>query len=91
MRLKETVRKPMQEASYLSVENTDRYRSIMRLFYLHYENGIWLSNQEVVKKIRKDFDDTFSVCEEVTYEQWLARPTSMKVMQAFLNVFSTLL
>ena len=36
MRLKETVRKPMQEASYLSVENTDRYRPLCG-FYLHYE------------------------------------------------------
>ena len=62
-----------------------------RSFYLHYENGVWLSDLEVVEKIRKDFTDTFALCEEVTYEQWLKRPMSMKIKQAFLNVFSTLL
>ena len=37
MRIQETVRKPMTEAKYLNVDNTDRYRPIMRLFYLKYE------------------------------------------------------
>lgn len=35
MRVQETLKKPMTEAKYLNVDNTDRYRPIIRLFYLH--------------------------------------------------------
>ena len=34
MKIQETLRKPMLEAKYLNVDNTDRYRPIIRLFYL---------------------------------------------------------
>lgn len=34
MRINEKLTKPIREARYLDVENTDRYRSIVRLFYL---------------------------------------------------------
>ncbi len=55
MRLKETVRKPMHEANYLNVENSDRYRSIMRLFYLHYENlKYWLFPEEIHAELQED-------------------------------------
>ena len=37
MKIQEKMRKPMLEARYLNVENTDRYRPIIRLFYLKYE------------------------------------------------------
>lgn len=36
MKIQEKMRKPMLEAKYLNVENTDRYRPIIRLFYLKY-------------------------------------------------------
>ena len=62
-----------------------------RSFYLHYENGVWISNKEVVNEIRADFDKTFAECKEITYEEWKARPMKMKIEQAVLNVFSTLL
>ena len=29
--------KPLKEARYLNVENTDRYRPVLRLFYMNYE------------------------------------------------------
>ena len=32
MKIQEKMRKPMLEAKYLNVENTDRYRPIIRLF-----------------------------------------------------------
>ena len=38
MKIQEKMRKPMLEAKYLNVENTDRYRPIIRLFYLKYGN-----------------------------------------------------
>ena len=48
MRIQETVRKPMTEAKYLNVDNTDRYRPIIRLFYLKYEKlKYWLYQEEV--------------------------------------------
>ena len=37
MRVQEKMKKPVLEAKYLNVENTDRYRPIIRLFYLKYE------------------------------------------------------
>ena len=55
MRLKETVRKPMQEVNYLNVENSDRYRSIMRLFYLYYESlKYWMFPEEIHAELQKD-------------------------------------
>ena len=33
MKIQEKMRKPVLEAKYLNVENTDRYRPIIRLFY----------------------------------------------------------
>ena len=61
-----------------------------RSFYLHYENGVWFANQNVVSMIKKDFEDTFTECIEITYEEWKARPLSVKAKQAVLNVFSTM-
>ena len=38
MKSTETLRKPMPEAKYLNVENTDRYRFAIRLFSLNYKS-----------------------------------------------------
>ena len=55
MRIQETVRKPMTEAKYLNVDNTDRYRPIMRLFYLKYEKlKYWLYQEEVYEELKED-------------------------------------
>ena len=62
-----------------------------RSFYLHYENGVWISNHQVVEQIKKDFDATLKECKEITYEEWVRRPLKMKIEQGVLNVFSTLL
>ena len=40
MKIQEKMRKPMMEAKYLNVENTERYRPVIRLFYLKYETEI---------------------------------------------------
>ena len=37
MLVQEKLLKPIMEARYLTVENADRYRSIIRFFYLQYE------------------------------------------------------
>lgn len=75
-----------EEFGIVGTTNMD-YRS----FYLHYENGIWISNKEVINVIRKDYDDTFAQCKEITYEEWKTRPLKMKIEQAVLSIFSTLL
>lgn len=62
-----------------------------RSFYLHYENGVWIANDEVVKTMKADLDETLKQCKEITYEEWLHRPFKMKMEQAVLNIFSTLL
>ena len=62
-----------------------------RSFYLHYENGVWISDKEAIQVIKQDVLETFKVCKEVFYEEWLERPLVMKIQQAFLNMFSTLM
>lgn len=61
-----------------------------RSFYLHYENGVWVYDEEFLKKIMKDFDHTFEVSREISYEEWLNRPFKIKMVQHLLKVFSTL-
>lgn len=62
-----------------------------RSFYLHYENGVWISNREVISVIKEDIAKTLEVCKEITYEEWEKRPLIMKFQQGFLNIFSTLM
>lgn len=51
----EKLRKPMLEAKYLNVENTDRYRPIIRLFYLNYEKlKYWMYQEEVYEELKDD-------------------------------------
>lgn len=61
-----------------------------RSFYLHYENGVWIANKQVISEIKKDFEQTFAQCREISYEEWCQRPVSMQVQQTVLNLFSTL-
>lgn len=61
-----------------------------RSFYLHYENGVWLYDKEVNAAIVKDFEETFAVSREITYEEWKNRPRRRKVLQHILHLFDTL-
>lgn len=61
-----------------------------RSFYLHYENGVWLCNDAVLKDIYDDFTDTFAKSHEYKYDEWLDRPFSHKMVQPVLNLFATL-
>lgn len=62
-----------------------------RSFYLHYENGVWISDSEVIDEIKRDFQHTFDESREVTYEEWCNRPIYTKMRQSVLNMFSTLM
>ncbi len=57
--------KPLKEANYLNVDNTGRYRPILRLFYLNYEKmKYWLSQEDVYDELRKE-----AYFSDYTYEQ----------------------
>ena len=44
----------MLEAKYLNVDNTDRYRPIIRLFYLNYEKlKYWIYQEEVYEELKE--------------------------------------
>ncbi len=74
-----------ENAAIVGTINMD-YRS----FYLHYENGIWMSGKEIQADICADFHKIFSVSEEITFAQWQNRPRFYKIVQPLLNLFSTL-
>lgn len=47
--------KPVMETKYLTVENADRYRTIIRLFYLKYERlKYWMYQEEVYEELKED-------------------------------------
>lgn len=55
MKIHEKLVKPIREAKYLDVENTDRYRSIIRFFYLNYEKlKYWMYQEEVYEELAAD-------------------------------------
>lgn len=55
MKVNEKLVKPVREAKYLDVENTDRYRSIARLFYQNYEKlKYWMYQEEVYEELTED-------------------------------------
>lgn len=60
-----------------------------RSFYLHYECGVFMSEEMIIKEIKDDFNKTLKQCKEVTYEEWKSRPLALKIYQKVLNVFST--
>lgn len=62
-----------------------------RSFYLHYENAVWLTDNETLKSVEEDFINTFDESNEITYEMWLNRPLSVKAKQVFLNLFATMI
>lgn len=52
MEITEKLLKPVMETKYLSVENTDRYRTILRFFFLNYEKlKYWLYQEEIFEEL----------------------------------------
>ncbi len=55
MHVTERLTKPVSETKYLTAENVDRYRSIMRIFYENYEKlKYWLYQDEVYALMKQD-------------------------------------
>lgn len=55
MKVTEKLLKPVKETRYLTAENADRYRVIMRLFYQKYEKlKYWLYQEDVLGELTSD-------------------------------------
>lgn len=55
MNITEDLRKPITEVKYLNVDNTDRYRAIIRYFYLQYEKlRYWMYAEDVYAELSQD-------------------------------------
>lgn len=52
MQINEKLLKQITETKYLTVENADRYRVILRIFYLHYEKlKYWLYQEDIYEEM----------------------------------------
>lgn len=74
------------EVATVGTINMD-YRSL----YLHFENGVFLYGCDAIKEIKKDFDDTFPQCEEVTDRYRSGRSTVLRIGQCVLRLLSPLM
>lgn len=61
-----------------------------RSLYLHFENGVYLYNCQVVQEIRKDFDETFGMCCEVTEKYKNDRNTGLRIRDCIMRLFAPL-
>ncbi len=68
MEVQEKLLKQITETKYLNVENTERYRPIIRLFFTRYERlEYWLYKEDVYNELKKSeyFKDyTLELCEQ---------------------------
>lgn len=62
-----------------------------RSFYLHYECGVFMSENEAVLDIRDDIVETLKKCERISYEDWKKRPVWQRAIQWVLRIFSPIL
>lgn len=62
-----------------------------RSFHLHFENGVWICGDEVLKDIKRDMDETIAVSEEILLEDYLKRPWYTRFIEGFLRVFAVLM
>ena len=62
-----------------------------RSFYLHYECGVFMSENDAVLDIRDDILETIHKCERITYDMWEKRPVGQKMIQWILKIFSPMM
>ena len=62
-----------------------------RSLYLHFENACWFTGCRAVDDVRRDFDELFPVCREVTQEYAARRSLALRGWQCVLRLFSPLL
>lgn len=74
------------EVATVGTINLD-YRSL----HFHFENGVFLYDCDAVGEIRKDFDRTFPMCEEVTEKYRNRHTASFKIRRCVLRLLAPLL
>jgi cardiolipin synthase len=62
-----------------------------RSLYFHFENGTYLYKCGAIGDIKKDFDDTFPICTEVTDKYKNGRSAVLRIWQCILRLFAPLL
>lgn len=96
MKITERLLKPLIEVNYLRAENVERYRSIIRFFYLEYEKRhYWIHREDVFETLKATgyFDNyTIEECQNdltqlTSWGNLLARQDSSKVntLEEFKN------
>lgn len=62
-----------------------------RSLYLHYEDAVYLYQAEAITDISRDFEQTFPVCREITYERCKHVHLHQRVLRTLLRMFSPLM
>lgn len=62
-----------------------------RSYYLHYECGVWFYKSKVVMDVKKDYMKTLEKSHEVTLEECKSVKLPIRIMRAFLNLFSPMM
>ena len=60
-------------------------------FYHHFENGVLMIDSEVIADIKKDFDETFTRCNEVTQEYASNSKRHVMILQNLVKLAAPLL
>ena len=61
-----------------------------RSLYLHFENACWFTHCDALQQLRTDFDDLFSICEDVS-EQYKNTSVVLRGWRCILRFFSPLM
>lgn len=62
-----------------------------RSFFLHFESGTIFYGGKTVQAVKNDFNDTFNLCKEITYKEFVNRPVSQKLTALLSKVVAPLL
>ena len=62
-----------------------------RSYYLHYECGVWFYKSKVVMDVKHDYLSTLEKSHQVTLEECRNVKLPVRIMRAFLNLFSPMM
>ncbi len=62
-----------------------------RSFYLHFENGVWICDEDAVRDIKEDYISTLGYCRKIDPDEWERRPLKVKFAQSVLKLIAPLL
>lgn len=59
-----------------------------RSFVLHFECGVWFSDNDTVMDIKAHFNEMLKESQEIEYEKWRKSPWYLRLKRAILHIFS---